>query len=472
MVKSKLKKSPLIWLILIIVVIASVCLSLAINFNWLLTMAILAFLFIFLLMINNFELGILLVLLSMIAGQLVRFKLADYGGSILLSDIVVILVGGIYLSRKLINRHLLPKTNINKYLWLFIFWGGVSLIYSLNIILPSEVLKGSLYLIRWIFYALLFYLVLDYIKDENFAKKYFFWSLISIILVAIGGFIQLIYLPDFAFMREFGWDPHSGRLLSTFFDPNFVGGFFAFALIVVLGILLFSQDKKDNLFLAFSAIILFLALILTFSRSAYLGFLISFLFLGAVKSWKIVLVGLMIVVLGFLAVPKSLDRIKSAWAIDESAAARIISWQEGAQIISGHPFIGIGYDNLPYVKSIYGFDDEGIAHSAAGIDSSFLTLWATTGIVGLIIYLAIYFGIFWQAIKIYLVKKQTNFAKGFSLGLLAALAGLLVESQFVNSWFYSPIMILFFIFAGILFSFNQRLILKSKSGIIISQNKG
>jgi len=39
---------------------------------------------------------------------------------------------------------------------------------------------------------------------------------------------SLKFFPSFKDLRmnELGWDPHEGRLLSTWFDPNYVGIYF------------------------------------------------------------------------------------------------------------------------------------------------------------------------------------------------------------------------------------------------------
>jgi O-antigen ligase len=275
--------------------------------------------------------------------------------------------------------------------------------------------------------------------------------------LAILGFIQLIYVPDFAFMSRLGWDPHQGRLLTTFFDPNFAGGFFSFVISLILGVWFLSADKNQKIWLAIIGLIIFIALILTFSRSAYLGFMVCFVLVSLIRSWKITVFGLIIISLFLISFPKAVSRIKGAWSLDETARARIESWQQGWEIISDHPIVGVGYNTLPYVKPNYYFSQQDkLARSAGGIDSSILTIWATTGIFGLLIYLGMYAMIIWQSFKAYLNKVNSRFIRGFGLGLAVAMIGLLAHAQFVNSFLYPPMMILIWLCGGILFGLTYR----------------
>ena len=70
-----------------------------------------------------------------------------------------------------------------------------------------------------------------------------------------------------------GWDPHIGRLLSTWFDPNFIGGFLGFILSITIALgLYYWKEKRTKLALVLGIIgfIGLIALYLTYSRSGYL----------------------------------------------------------------------------------------------------------------------------------------------------------------------------------------------------------
>lgn len=445
---------------IILAVLASVLaflLSFGIISNPLISFIALVGVIIFFLMVVNPKKYLIWILISILSGQLIRIGIMGTGGSLLASDLVVMILVGIWSVRKLIL-----KENINSpsFFWLIGFFLIVSLISTVNALnfLPANsVLISSFYLIRWIFYLGIFYMAYNDIKSETEAKTHFWWIMAIGILVAILGFAQMIYIPDFSFMQRLGWDPHSGRLLSTFFDPNYVGGFFGFIVSLMLGVYFLTDDEKLKRWLVIVGFILLLALVLTFSRSAYLGFLIGFLVIGATRSWKSILIGLAIIAVLLAIFPKSLNRIEKALTVDETAQTRILSWQRGWQVISDHPLLGVGFNTLPYVKADYDFiNGEKITHSASGSDSSLLTLWQTSGIFSLLFYLIFYVYLIINGFKIFKDKKNSRFLRGLGLGFSGGLIGLFFHSQFVNSLLYPPIMILIWLVAGIILNLKQK----------------
>lgn len=441
-----------------VALIAAGILSFAIFWDWTISFAVLVILGLLFLFLNNLESGFLLILLSIAFGQLLRVELGAHGGSIIFSDVLIILVDLVWLGRKLIKVEDFKKSIFFGPIVLFVIWAIISGLYSLNFLLPEETLRGSFYLIRWVFYAGLFFVTLDLMSNLKAIKKYWQWIIWIGLIVAFLGFVQLVYVPDFEFMTEFGWDPHEGRLLSTFFDPNLVGGFLAFIISLVFSALFFEVRKKKRLVLGIIGLVLFLALILTFSRSALIGFFISFSVIAFIRSWKIAILGYVILALAILAFPRSLERIQSAAELDRTSQARIESWQEGWQVISEHPLVGVGLNNLPYTKpSLTSKDEEKIAHSASGFDSSILTVWATTGTIGLILYLIIYGLVIWYSFKTYIDQKAPPFIRALGLGVGGGAIGLFFHSQFVNSLFYSPIMILIWVSVGMLMAGREKI---------------
>ena len=109
----------------------------------------------------------------------------------------------------------------------------------------------------------------------------------------------------------------------------------------------------------------------------------------------------------------------------------LISWKNSIQIFKENPFLGIGFNLYRYKQLDYGFItyDELYSHSSAGADSSLLFVLATTGIVGVLVYI---------------VSFIISFFHGDTVAK-AVLPSLFVESFFINSLFYPQIMFLMFI---------------------------
>ncbi len=91
----------------------------------------------------------------------------------------------------------------------------------------------------------------------------------------------------------------------------------------------------------------------------------------------------------------------------------------------------------------------------AGADSSWLFILATTGVVGLMAYLASYIGLGWMAIKAY-GRSQEPLVRGWSLAFGAVLISLGVASQFNNALFYTWILEIFWVLGGLTVALAER----------------
>lgn len=307
----------------------------------------------------------------------------------------------------------------------------LSLIISLN-------LKGSLYLFRFFIYSFSFWLGYSLIKSKiTNLKKINNLIIFSGIFLSILGFLQLLTFPDLEFLTIFGFDPHKYRLVSSFLDPNLLGAF----LNICLGISLYSYFKEKSKLFIILSLILSLAIILTFSRSAYL-FLAIQIFLWAVfRMKKIILFSLIFLVLISLLIPRFKERVVGGLYIDSSAKERIESWQDGLTIFRKNILLGVGFNNLrdayqdTNLLKTYSLTG---GHSGAGVDSSFIFILASTGILGFVAY-----GYF--IIHLFKFKTDDDLLK-YTQNIL--LVGLLLNSQFINSLFFTPIMFIVFTWLG------------------------
>jgi O-antigen ligase len=145
-------------------------------------------------------------------------------------------------------------------------------------------------------------------------------------------------------------------------------------------------------------------------------------------------------------VPKVKDRVIGGFTIDVTAQARIESWQNALEIAKDHPFLGIGFNNFRFAQSDYGFfnyPQTGNEHSGAGSDSSFLTILATSGILGFVIFIASLTVVLYKS---FLLRK--NF---LAFATFVSFISIIIHSQFVNSLLFPLIMIWLWFLAGLAF---------------------
>ena len=323
---------------------------------------------------------------------------------------------------------------------LFIFWSLTSTILAANFFSPFQIIIALSFLIRFAAYFFFTIVVFNVTNKASLAG----WVNALLYIGAaftIIGFFQILILPDLSFLAPYGWDPHNTRITSTLLDPNFTGGLITIFFSISLCMFIF---KKGFIYI-FLASIFFAAIILTFSRSSYLALLSATSIIGLVKSPKALIVALLVFIISFTAIPQVRNRIVGALTLDETAVARIESWQRGWEIFSKNPVFGVGFNTYRFVQEKYGnfnFDSPEGGHSGAGSDSSILLVAATTGVFGFILYIALLFSIFLTVFK----NIRENY---INLATVAALSALIIHSQFVNSLFFPQIMLPLFFIIGL-----------------------
>ncbi len=379
---------------------------------------------------------------TIVLGQLIQLPLL--GG--VLTDIILPLYLGVWSIHSVLKKRPLYLSSAIILSILFLLYAAFSLFLNLGELPMPGGIPGSI--AYWIRLALYLGLLLPFTQmmyeDRERTMRVFLDTLIYTgLALAFLGFLQLIFIPDFSFMAERGWDPHQGRLLATWFDPNFLGGFLGMALLAVLARLLFHWDTGPSAIIsayglryaAFTGI-LTLALVLTFSRSALLGFLAGMTLLFVFKSWRAFLLAIAIGALLLLSIPRLQERVEGALDVDETAKLRLQSWKRTLQDIEENPWIGQGYNTLRYRVV-----NPASVNTASGRDNSLLTLWLTSGLVGMSLFLALFAHKWIQFVLIYFrPDRYTQETRLFALTGLSIITLILVHSMFVHSLVYPHIL--------------------------------
>lgn len=357
------------------------------------------------------------------------------------NDLLLILIISTYLFSSLTLKRKIYFASELFPIFAFLLVGLISLVSALRFLGTKEVLISGLYLGRFAQYVGLGWVVANVFRGES-DKLIKRTLLISALTLSILGFVQFWLIPDFSeIAAEGGWDPHQYRLLSTFFDPNFLGLYLVLALTLVL--VSFLENSKKELIKIPLILTLVFALILTYSRSSYVALMASFGVLGILR-WRALLV-ILPSIGGTVALlfPRVWARFEEGVASGTSGEARVESWLNALQILRDNPLTGIGFNAYRYIQVSYGFLVEGVSHSGGGTDSSLLLILATTGIIGFIFMGVFLYMVFELSRR--LIKKQ------HSLGyvLVASLASILAHSQFVNSFFYPWVMVWFWVVVGL-----------------------
>jgi hypothetical protein len=317
---------------------------------------------------------LLLLILSISFGQLIRLELVP-GVVIYLHDILVLLALIFYLPKvkSFSSPYTLPILS-------FVAIAALSLIFSFRPL--NQIIIGSLYLWRWLAYALIYFVA----RQAKLPLRRYL--ILTGLIVAITGLFQYFLFPDTRWLYYLGWDEHYYRLIGTFFDPNFTGIFLVLTLI-----LLWPSPLS---------LLPFIALLLTYSRSAYLALLVTLSLALFRRHKRILLISYLLFLISIFLLPRpggegvKLERLYSL-------TNRLDSMKTGWEVFRHHPITGVGFNLL------------------RGMDNSFIFLLATTGLPGLIAYL-------------WLLKRQLDATR-------YTLLAVLVHSLFNNTLFYAPVML-------------------------------
>ncbi len=414
-----------------------------------------------------------LLLAGIVIGQVVRIPLRPGGDLALrLADVITFGVIAVW-AMKLIYDLIKAKQwliRLNRTDWLFLAFQIVlvlTFLPSLGQFNHNELLIGFGYLVRLEAYLMLYWVARSWGQavSPQLYQRYFLWATV---IVAIVGFVQLATFGDFRFMADFGWDPHVGRLLSTFYDPNFVAIFLGLGLIINTTFLCYGQIRYRRWHYLIGLILL-VAMYLTFSRSGILSTALVMILLGFRRHWKAGLLITAIFALIMLLPGRLGSRFSSLVTStkiesgqgglivtsgdNDTGSQRLLSWKRAFEVIKSEPLTGVGYNNFGPATAKLGLrkEAEESIGSAQASDSSLLDIWATSGIIGLGLFI-------WFAFR--LLKKSLlvpsrllldpNYTWRYAFGLTVLAIG--VDSTFINSLLYPQLLIYWIVFAALLVS--------------------
>ena len=240
-------------------------------------------------------------------GEITRFQFGN-GIAITLNDISVALTVVTWFISQLFKKKEV-KVPLLKPIVIFTGFGLLALIINISNLNPLEFSVSFLYLFRWVMYAGIYFVVHNF--DLKFKQKIPYALTISGMVIVLMGFVQYFFYPSLRNLYYLGWDEHLYRMFSSFLDPNFLGVFLVLFLLLILDMLLNFIKKRQTKLLfifLFLGIAVFAAIILTFSRSAYISLLFSATMLAVLKNKKKWILGIFVVL--FLVLILSLTNSK------------------------------------------------------------------------------------------------------------------------------------------------------------------
>lgn len=371
-------------------------------------------------------------------GEITRISFGE--AAVTLIDITVGLIVFAWLFLK-ISRGVKIEGKLFKPIIIFVLVLILSLVVNAEKLNLFQLGISASYILRWILYALIYFVVKDF--DLNFKKGLPYLMLGSGALITLGGFVQYFLYPDLRNLYYLGWDEHLYRMFGSFLDPNFAGSFFVLYLLFVFGLFKDFKIRKYILIPIFTFSLV--SILLTFSRAAYVMFLVGVGGLLIVKEQiKNLLFIIGIFTLSVFLISELAFKSEGTNLLrTASGEARIDSVNNAIKIFKDNQILGVGFNSYRYAQKKYGFinEDKKLIHSAAGTDNSFLFVLASSGVFGLLSFIFLLYKI----IDLSKLKIKNSIAIVF----FASVVSLSVNSFFINSLFFPQLMLWIWILAGL-----------------------
>ncbi|MDD5044343.1 MAG: O-antigen ligase family protein [Candidatus Omnitrophica bacterium] len=392
------------------------------------------------------DLAIIILIFSMLLSP--QFKTGgDIPGRAVvlrLDDIFLIVIFFGWLAKIAVYKELaLLKNNLlNKPILIYI---GISIVATLLGAMRQDInlRHGIFYLLKYIEYFILFFMVVSNLRDMKQVKTFMFLVFLVAAIVSVYAWTQI----------------GTGVRVSVPFkgvggEANTLAGYLLFIMGLVLGLLFYATSRKKQILLLSFLGLMFVPFLYSLSRGAWLGFFImaaAFMIINKKSRLYLVLGIAVFLIFSARIIPKEVnERVKSTFVggktysvlgkditFDQSATARIETWQQAVIKWKDHPLLGQG---IP---------------AGTIIDNQYARILREVGLAGLVVFawlIAMVFKVSWQ---VYQRNQNNNFISGLSIGFICALVGLLVQAITAETFIIVQIMEPFWFLTAIIVFLSQ-----------------
>ena len=303
---------------------------------------------------------------------------------------------------------------------------------TFSVLLSADILVSTKAAINndWYLFILPF-IASAYINDKA-RKQAFIVLIISATIVGVYGIIQFFGGVEYIHNKALYPRGDFYRAIGAYgFYLTYAGNQLLVFAVAIAFFLLHKKWDKYKVLLLLSMIIIFLSVIVTFGRSAWMGVFLIIILGTFVVNKKLFFAALGLIIIGFslifLFVPLLFDRFTSIVDLSQNMG-RVTLWKTSWQIIINHPFFGIGpgfFSDYFQIFKVPGFYDKmGHAHN------DYLNTAVYSGIIGLLAWLGMWISWFYFAVKKYIHLPAESVDKKILLAGILGLAGILFASLF------------------------------------------
>lgn len=240
-----------------------------------------------------------------------------------------------------------------------------------------------------------------------------------------------------------------GRVFSTLANPNNYAEFLVIFMPLCIAFALTRKKAYEKVLLIGGLAIPLVALLLTYSRSSWLGFAFAMLIFAAFYNKKMLPV---IIVLGICAIPvlpaSILNRIATIGNLkDTSSSYRIDIWMGTLSLLGSYWLTGTGLGPEAFRK-IYLLFSLPEARPAPHTHMLFMEVFAEMGIIGFAVFVVFIAALVVCSLKAAKRVKKESPMRLYVIAAASSMLGIMVMGFAEYIWFYPRVLTAFFIAIG------------------------
>ena len=303
-------------------------------------------------------------------------------------------------------------------------------IQFLSVLFSPDLLTG-LHAVRAEWIVLLFFLVVNAVDDDRQIRQLASVLVLTTVLVSLYAIWQ----------HWSGWDLYRQRPLraaGNFFEATGLfghhltyGGYLMMVAMLSVSLALFGIRGRTRLLYALSSLVLFLALLFSYARSAWIGFLAGALGMAVLRGRRTMAVVLpvvaVVIIVAALFLPAVQEQAEEAVSQLQGRVKsdRLLMWAAAWQLIGDRPLLGAGPGQAGDALSRYGYE-----MSYGHLHNDLINTAANSGLIGLAAFLWIWAAFLYLTARCRRRFRKTPWTAAMATAGFGIVIALLAAGQF------------------------------------------
>lgn len=242
------------------------------------------------------------------------------------------------------------------------------------------------------------------------------------------------------------------RYVGTFTNPTFFAEMLGLALPLTAALLLKKRDWRDRLVLLAFLGVQGIGMILSFSRGAWLGLIVSFAIVAVLYERRLLILGLLVGVLALAVAPPVLvDRLMSSFSLEDSSNSyRVFIWRGSFAMLREYLFrgVGLGAEAFSHVYPEFMIVQTPAPHA----HSVYVQMLLEIGLFGFLAF-AWFFVVWTLRVLSVLFREKGGWTErwleiGVLAGAFAAIAGQMLQGVIEHTWYNPRVTLVFWAVMG------------------------